>query len=83
MKTSIDKYLRAKRDRLYWCFVDFEKAFDSSNRVALWFKMRKMRVSESIGNYIKIVYQDVNFFVKCGENLISSCATQTEGVLQG
>jgi hypothetical protein len=26
---------------LYWCFVDFEKAFDSINREALWYKMRK------------------------------------------
>jgi hypothetical protein len=70
-------------ERLYWCFVDFEKEFDSSNRVALWFKMRKMEVSEIIGNCIKIVYQDIKSCVKCGGNLISSCATQTEGVLQG
>jgi len=25
---AVDKYPRPKTDRLYWCFVDFEKAFD-------------------------------------------------------
>jgi hypothetical protein len=28
IKTIVDKYLRGKRGRIYWCFVDFEKAFD-------------------------------------------------------
>jgi hypothetical protein len=30
----IDRYLRFKRGRLYWCFVDFEKAFESIHRDA-------------------------------------------------
>jgi hypothetical protein len=34
IKTMIDKYLRFKRGRLYWCFVDFEKAFESIYRDA-------------------------------------------------
>jgi hypothetical protein len=41
LRTTVDKYLRVKRGKLYWCFVDFEKAFDSINREVLWFKMRK------------------------------------------
>jgi hypothetical protein len=40
IRSTVDKYLRVKRCKLYWCFVDFEKAFDSINREALWFKMR-------------------------------------------
>ena len=35
-------------------FVDSEKAFDYINRKALWFKMRKIRVSEKIVNCTKI-----------------------------
>ena len=27
INAAVDKYLRPKRDRLYWCFVDFERAF--------------------------------------------------------
>jgi hypothetical protein len=41
IKTTIDRrYLRVQRDRIYWCLVDFEKAFDSVDREALQFKMR-------------------------------------------
>lgn len=34
----IGKYLRVKRGILFWCFIAFEKPFDSIKR-ALWFKM--------------------------------------------
>jgi hypothetical protein len=40
-KIYVYKYLQAKTGRLYWCFVDFEKAFDSINREASQFKMIK------------------------------------------
>jgi hypothetical protein len=40
IRISVDKYLRVKRGKLYWCFDDFEKAFDSIKREALWFKMK-------------------------------------------
>ena len=53
------------------------------NREALWFKMTKIGVRESICNCIKIIYQDIKFCVKCGENLIPSCATQKSGVCKG
>jgi hypothetical protein len=35
IKTIVDKYLRGKSGRIYWCFVDFERAFDSIDREAL------------------------------------------------
>jgi hypothetical protein len=35
IKTTIDKYLRFKRGRLYWCFVDLEETFNSIDREAL------------------------------------------------
>jgi hypothetical protein len=41
IKICVYKYLQAKRGRLYWCFADFEKAFDSIHREASWFKMTK------------------------------------------
>jgi len=50
--------------RLYWCFINFEKAFDSVNREALWLKLRKIGVSENMINCIKIMYQDIKFCVK-------------------
>jgi hypothetical protein len=41
IKTCVDKYLKVKTGKLYWCLVNFEKAFESINREALWYKMRK------------------------------------------
>lgn len=32
IKTNVDKYFRVKTGRIYWCFVDFEKAFFSTDR---------------------------------------------------
>jgi hypothetical protein len=60
IKTTVDKYLR-ERGRMHWCFVDFEKAFDSIDREALWFKMRRIGVSENMVNCIKICMKVLNF----------------------
>jgi hypothetical protein len=54
--------------------VDFEKDFDSIHREVLWYKMRKMGVSENMVNCIEIMYQDTKFCVRCGENQRSSHA---------
>jgi hypothetical protein len=29
IKTTVDRYLRVQRGRIYWCLVDLEWAFDS------------------------------------------------------
>jgi hypothetical protein len=79
----VDKYLKAKRGKLYLCFVDYEKAFDSINRQALLYKMRKMGLSENVVSGIETVYQDITFCEKSGENQVSSCAPQTRGFCQG
>jgi hypothetical protein len=63
--------------------VDFEKAFDSINREALRYKMRKIGVSENVVSNTEKMYQDIKFCVKCGENQRSSCAPQTKGLRQG
>jgi len=41
--------------------------------------MRKIGVNENMFNCPKIMNQDKKFCVKCGENLISSCATPKKG----
>ena len=63
--------------------MDFEKALDSINREALWYKMRKTGVSENMVSNREKMYQDIKFCVKCGENQRSSCAPQTKGLCQG
>jgi hypothetical protein len=45
IRTIIDKYLPRKRGKVYWMFVDLQKAFDSVVREALWWKLGRKRVS--------------------------------------
>jgi hypothetical protein len=38
LRTIVDKYLDRKREKIYWIFVDLQKAFDTVIRGALWWK---------------------------------------------
>jgi hypothetical protein len=46
--------------------VDLEKAFDSIDREALWFKMRKKEVCDNMVECIKKLYNNTKFCVECG-----------------
>jgi hypothetical protein len=39
LKTTTDKYLSRKRGKVYWLFIDLQKAFDTVVREALWWKL--------------------------------------------
>jgi hypothetical protein len=41
---------------LYWCFVDFEKAFESVHREDLWYKLRRTEISDNMVKCIKEMY---------------------------
>jgi len=45
--------------------------------------MRKTEVSENVTNCMKVMYQDIKDGVKCGQNQISSCPSQTKGARRG
>jgi hypothetical protein len=70
-KTTINNYLRFKRARLCWCFVDFKKAFDSTVREVLRYKMRRKGVGYNTVNYIKEMDDGVKFCVRCGEEEVA------------
>jgi hypothetical protein len=83
IRIYVDKYLRVKRGKLYWCFVDFEKAFDSVNREVLWFKMRTKGVSGRTVSCLSNVCEGITFCVRCGNNEVTKFVTETKGVRQG
>jgi hypothetical protein len=62
--------------------VDLEKAFDSIDREALWFKMRKKGVREHGGTY-KIIYESIKYCVKYGGDNVTDFVEQRRGVRQG
>ena len=55
LKTLIDTYKGAKR-KLYTCFVDFQKAFDSVWRAGLFYKLLKYGMNTELVNMIKNMY---------------------------
>jgi hypothetical protein len=83
IRTTVDKYLRVKRGKLYWRFVDFEKAFDSINREVLQFKMRVKGVSERTVSCLSNMCERIKFRVRCGNNEVTKFVTQAKGVRQG
>jgi hypothetical protein len=65
IKTTVDKYLTFNLGRLFWCFVDFGKAFDSVHTEALLYKLRRHGISDDTAKCIKELYDGFNFCVKC------------------
>ena len=61
LKTLIDLYLFEKK-RLYCCFVDYSKAFDTVNRAALWSKLLAKGIG---GKLIKSIYSMYNNAKSC------------------
>ena len=67
---------------LYANFIDFEKAFDSVHRPALWNILRHYGVPAKIVNIIKLLYTDFHARVICGNKLTDNLKIET-GVKQG
>ena len=61
LKSLIDLYL-FKKKRLYCCFVDYNKAFDTVNRAALWSKLLAKGIG---GKLIKSIYSMYNNAKSC------------------
>jgi hypothetical protein len=61
---SIIKKVLANRSSLYCCFVDYEKAFDTVNRQALWSKLFEIGVSSKMLKILTAIYKNVSACIK-------------------
>ena len=43
LKSIVNKYVNDSKTKLYTCFVDFRKAFDSVNQQKLFYKLKTYR----------------------------------------
>ena len=77
----IDLYSQNKK-RLFACFVDYAKAFDSVSRSALWSKLLSYGIKGSILDVIKSMYRDIKSCVSLQNNK-SQFFTSHRGVRQG
>lgn len=77
----INLYLQKKK-RLYCCFIDYQKAFDTINRVALWGKLLKNNINGNIFTVILNMYKNAKSCVK-EQTLKSGLFACNMGVRQG
>ena len=56
LHTTIEKYVKTNRNKLYTCFVDFAKAFDTVSREALLYKLWTMGIRGKFFNCLEYMY---------------------------
>ena len=78
----IRHYCHNNGRKLYSCFVDFKKAFDSIPRGLLFEKLLNLGVKGKFFNAIKTIYVNDNCCVKVGDK-ITSAFVANQGVKQG
>ena len=71
-----------KKRRLYCCFVDYKKAFDSVDRKHLWCKLSKFGICGKLLNVVKSMYANVKSCVTI-QGLKSEYFRSSLGLMQG
>ena len=66
---SIIQKVLAKKSKLWCVFIDYQRAFDSLNRDALWTKLLQSGISCKMTNMIKCIYLDVQACVKISSSM--------------
>jgi hypothetical protein len=82
LKSLINKYIHKNNKKIYACFIDLRKAFDSVWRTALLYKLCKMGVGKSFYRVIKQQYLNTKSSLKHKDH-ISDYFDITRGVKQG
>ena len=78
----LQRYCHRGKKRLYGCFVDFSKAFDSVPRDMMLDKLRKSGIDGNVLEIIKVIYLEDTVSIKIGNKHSSSFKTN-KGVRQG
>ena len=84
LKTVVDKYVlnSKKGSKLFICFIDFKKAFDTVWHDGRFLKLQKAGICGQIYTIVKSVYDGSQSRVKC-ILLMSKPIDVTKGVHQG
>ena len=82
LKTLIEKYAHKHRKKLYTCFVDFRKAFDSVAREALLFKIAELGIGGNFFMTLHNMYTNTSTRIKLIKRL-SNHIKLLNGVEQG
>lgn len=82
LKSLITKYLKKNREKIYACFVDLRKAFDSLWHDGLIYKLMKSGVGKKYINIIESMYSGCLSAIKI-KNKFSTFFNLERGVKQG
>ena len=82
LRTLVDKYVHYHNEKIYACFVDFKKAFDSVWHDGLLFKLLQINVGGCFYNLIKSLYSNSSCSIKIGNSQTRSFQ-YARGVRQG
>ncbi len=82
LHTLIDKYINQNKTKIFACFVDFQKAFDSIWHEGLLSKLIESGIGGKTYNIIKTMYSNNQCAIKIG-NKRTEFFTQGRGVRQG
>ena len=82
LRTLIDKYVHNHNEKIYACFVDFKKAFESVWHDGLLNKLLQIDVGGSFYNLIKSLYHNSSCSIKISQKQTGSFR-YARGVWQG
>ena len=82
LKTLVKKYVTIGKEKLYACFVDFQKAFDSIWHKGLFYKLQKVGINGNSLNLIKDLYKKTKCAIKTNGR-ITDFFRYYKGVRQG
>ena len=82
LKNVVKKYVTIGKGKLYACFVDFKKAYDSVWHEGLFCKMRRNKLQGKLLHLIMDMYKKTKCVVKMGGSCTEFFAV-TRGVRQG
>ena len=80
LSTCIEKYVSVHKKRLYSCFVDYAKAFDTVCREALLYKLWKLGIQGKFFNCLEDMYTNsaakIKLLNKLSEKIDVLCGTE-------
>ena len=82
LKNVVKKYVTIGKNKLYTCFVDFRKAYDSVWQKGLFYKMKQIGFSGNLLDLIRDMYKKTKCAVKMKDS-ITNYFDYTRGVRQG
>ncbi len=82
LKSVVNKYVEDGKDRIFSCFIDFRKAFDTVWHDGLFFKLQQMGVTGNFLDIIRTTYKNTKCAVKLGDNITQFFQCK-QGVRQG